>query len=165
MKLKLLRVVLAAAVVGGLSFAIAGPAPAGATEFLTIAKVVGAGAPADALFEINVTCTGTGPFTGQDVNQTLGFEVSGSQEVNMPAPGYEGNCTITETTTSGATPSYACVEDQQGAATCGGGGSSPSTVVVNDPSGGSIATVTVTNTFDEEADPADVVEAAPTTTG
>jgi hypothetical protein len=163
-KLKLLRVVLVAAVVGGLSFAIAGPAPAGTVnQFLSITKVVGANPPADALFEITVTCTGTGPFTGQNVNQVLGFEVGGTQTVNMPSSGYEGDCTITETLTSGATPSYACVEDQQGAATCGGGGASPSTVTVNDPSDGSIATVTVTNEFEAEA-PGPIV-AEPTTTG
>jgi len=142
--------------------AMAGPAPAGDVATITVTKVVSGPEPAGASYVVNVSCIGSGGSSGVNPNASFNFPAGGgTTQFGMVVFGYQGDCTFVESTTSGATPSYACSATQPLAATCGGGGASPSTLNVNNPVGVPLATITVTNTFAEEVADVPVVEAAP----
>jgi Domain of unknown function (DUF5979) len=167
MRKGLSAVVVAALGAAALVVAIAGPAPGGASAPVTVTKVVTGPEAPGATYTVNVSCIGTGPFTGNNPSANLNFAAGGgSQQFGGIDPGYEGDCTFTETSTGGAVHiAYACAvaPAQSGAATCGGGGAAPSTLNVNDPSAAQLATITVTNDF--TPDPAVAVVAPANFTG
>jgi hypothetical protein len=155
MRTKLTAALGAALAAGALVLATATPAPAGdPSPTITVTKVVAGPETAGASYVVTISCIGSGPFS--DVNGALNFAAGGGSQVfTLLPPGYEGDCTFIESTTSGATPAYACavVGDQEGSASCTTpDGAAPATLNVNDPSNGPLATITVTNTFTAAAE-------------
>ena len=148
MRKKIFAAVVAALAATTVVLATAGPAPAGGpAATITVTKVVTGTEPAGASYVVNVSCIGSGQFTGDNPNGSLNFAAGGGSQPFDVLEGYEGDCTFVESGTSGATPTYACSEVDTGTSTCGGGGVAPSTLNVNDPSLGALATITITNTF------------------
>ena len=162
--------VVAAVVVLAVAVLLPGPVDAGGEpegNAFTVVKVVDGDAPADAVFEVTVTCDAT---TGSEadpalITPVLQFDANGTPIGDHMVIVPQGrSCTATETVTNGASVSYACASGTSSQVTCDG----DQTIHFGDVEGAE-GTITVTNTYADaapaDAAPADVVAATPTFTG
>ncbi len=130
----------------------ASPASAGFTPKLTVTKVVEGTPPPGAEWVVDITCTD--PQAAQPAQLT--FTGPGSQSVTIVG---EQSCTVVESSTAGATVSYACeVNVNPDHAMCTSDNEVTYTFVT---SGFPEATVTVTNTYAPPAPPAPPAPAGP----
>jgi hypothetical protein len=131
---------------------------------IVVRKMLPRDAPSDATFTVTVTCDGL-----EDQPLFFSAPLGGVQLANVPN-NYDGSCTITETATAGATPSYSC-SGEPGTSVCEtADGPDPTVLSITNPGAGQVATVTVTNTFPLGGEPgvdpaAEALEAAPSFTG
>lgn len=168
-----------------------GTAEAGLTNTFIVEKVVVGPVPADAVFDVQVTCervlngANAAP-AATPSTQTFQFDANGAPiGANTVAVPDGTECTAVETVTNGAAVTYACaVEAPTDAAPDAAGGAGNGQVLVECTDDQTVlfhqvadaeGTVTVTNTFEEviaddvapaaDAAPAGVVAARPSFTG